>query len=92
MRFEWDPEKAALNLRQHGVSFEQGSTVFGDALEMTIHDPDHSEDEERWLTMGLSSDGQLLVVWHTHRGDDVYRIIGTRRATPKERRTYEFGE
>ena len=91
MRFEWDPEKAVSNLRQHGVSFEQGSTVFEDPLEITIDDPDHSEEEERWLTMGCSRDGLLLVVCHTDRGD-VCRIIGTRRATPRERRTYESGE
>ena len=91
MRFEWDPEKAAANLIKHGVSFEEASTVFGDRLATTVIDPDHSVDEERLLTTGLSNKGRLLIVWHTDQGE-VIRIIGTRQATPKERRIYESGE
>jgi uncharacterized DUF497 family protein len=89
---KWDPGKAASNLAGHGVSFEEAATVFDDWLATTIHDPDHSDGgEERWLTTGLSSNGRLVIVWHTDRGD-VVRIIGARLATPNERRTYESGE
>lgn len=91
MRFAWDPQKAASNLTRHGVSFEEASTVFGDALATTISDRDHSRGEERWLTTGLSGNDRVLIVWHTDRGGAV-RIIGARLATPNERRTYESGE
>jgi len=91
VRFEWDPEKAASNLTRHGVSFDEASTVFGDPLAITIVDPDHSVDEERWLTKGVSLQRRVLIVWHTDRGCTV-RIIGARQATPNERRTYESGE
>lgn len=91
MRFEWGPAKAAANLADHGVAFEEAETVFGDVLADTILDKAHSVDEERWLTMGMSNRGRLLVVWHTDRGE-VIRIIGARPATPRERRVYESGQ
>ena len=91
MQFEWDAEKAASNLGRHGVSFEEASTVFGDPLATTIIDPDHSDDEERWLTTGTSAEGRTVIVWHTNR-DEAVRIIGARLATSAERRTYESGE
>lgn len=91
MRFEWDPEKAAANLARHGVSFEEASTVFGDALATTIPDHDHSMGEERWLTTGRSDHDRVLIVWHTDR-EDAVRVIGARQATPNERRTYESKE
>jgi uncharacterized protein len=91
MRFEWDSEKAASNLAKHGVSFDEASTVFGDPLATTIADPDHSVDEERFLTTGLSTQQRVVIVWHAE-GEDVIRIIGTREATPHERRIYESGE
>ena len=91
MQFEWDPEKAALSLSKHGVSFDEASTVFGDPLATTVPDPDRSESEERLFTTGLSSRPRVLIVWHTER-DDTVRIIGARAATPRERRTYESGE
>ena len=91
MRFEWDPEKAAASLVEHGVSFDEASTVFGDPLATTVEDLEHSEGEERFLTTGLSSRHRVVIVWHTDRGDAV-RIIGAREATPRERRTYESGE
>jgi uncharacterized protein len=91
MRFEWDPEKAAANLANHGVSFEEASSVFGDPLATTISDPDHSVGEERFFTTGLSRQQTVLIVWHTER-KDVIRIIGAREATPRERRIYESGE
>jgi uncharacterized DUF497 family protein len=88
MRFEWDPAKAVRNLRKHGVSFEEASTVFYDPLAVTGADPDHSEGEERLITFGVSSAKRLLVVSHTERGD-VIRIISARPATRGEKRIYE---
>jgi uncharacterized DUF497 family protein len=90
MEFEWDSDKAARNLGKHGVPFGEAATVFGDPLAITFADPDHSGDEDRFLTFGHSADGQLLVVSHTDR-DDRTRIISSRRATRKERRVYEQG-
>ena len=90
MRIEWDPAKAANNLRKHGVSFEEASSVFYDPLAVTGADPDHSETEERLVTFGMSPDGQLLVVSHTERGEAI-RIISARTATRTERRIYEEG-
>ena len=91
MRFEWDPRKAAANLAKHGVSFDEASTIFGDPLATTVMDPDRLESEERLLTTGLSERPRVLIVWHTEV-DDAVRIIGARKATPRERRTYESGE
>jgi uncharacterized DUF497 family protein len=88
MDFEWDDQKAARNLAKHGVSFYEAATVFGDPLAMTYYDPDHSQDEDRFLTFGHSDAGQLLVVSHTDR-DDRVRIISARRATRRERKAYE---
>ena len=90
LRFEWDPEKAHRNLSKHQVSFSEAATVFGDPLSRTFCDPDHSIDEERYVTMGLSRSGKLLVVAHTDRGDRV-RIISARKATRKESNYYEQG-
>ena len=90
MQFAWDPKKAASNLRDHGVTFEEASSVFGDALAITFDDPDHSEGESRLLTFGLSEQGRLLVVSHTERRGLV-RIISARRATRTERKIYEEG-
>lgn len=91
MKFEWDPEKAVSNLAAHGVSFEDASTVFGDPLAATIPDPDHSVEESRSITLGLSAGGSLLVVVHTDREDRV-RIISARAATRGEQKRYEEGE
>ncbi len=88
MEFEWDSEKAVRNLAKHGVSFQEAGTVFGDPLAITFADPDHSDDEDRYLTFGHSIDGRLLVVSHTDRGDRT-RIIGARPASHRERKTYE---
>ena len=88
MQFAWDPKKAVSNLRDHGVTFEEASSVFGDALAITFDDPDHSEGESRLLTFGLSEQGRLLVVSHTERRGLV-RIISARRATRPERKIYE---
>ena len=88
MRFQWDPVKAAANLFKHDVSFEEAATVFRDPLSATALDPDHSRDEERFVTFGVSTSGRLLVVAHADR-DDTIRIINARPATPGERRAYE---
>ena len=90
LTFEWDRRKADLNRKKHGVSFDEAATVFGDSLSLTIEDPLHSAGEERFVTIGDSTQGRLLVVIHTDRGDTV-RIISARLATPRERKTYEEG-
>ena len=89
--FDWDPEKARKNLAKHGVSFEEAMTVFLDPLAGTTPDPVHSDEEERWYTVGMSGRGRLAVVWHAERGDNV-RIIGARLPRPTERRRYEEGQ
>ena len=88
MRFEWDPKKAAANLADHKISFDDASTVFGDPLAVTIDDPDSSRDENRLITTGLSENWKLLVVAHTYE-EGVIRIISARRATKNERKQYE---
>ncbi|MBC8132219.1 MAG: BrnT family toxin [Deltaproteobacteria bacterium] len=87
MRFKWDPEKARNNLVKHGVSFEEAATAFGDPLAFTRFDPDHSDEEDRFLLLGATSEARLVVVSHTNRADDI-RIISARVATRRERRTY----
>jgi len=88
LAFEWDSRKARSNLAKHGVGFEEGSTIFGDPLSLTIPDPDHSLHEERYITMGTAFTGKLLVVVHTERGDNI-RIISARPASRRERKVYE---
>jgi uncharacterized DUF497 family protein len=88
--FEWDEDKARQNLQKHGVSFEEAATVFGDTLSLTIEDPLHSMEEQRFVTIGLSLRHRVLVVVHTDRGGDV-RIISARVATRRERKGYEEG-
>jgi uncharacterized protein len=88
LHFEWDAAKDALNREKHGVSFEEASTVFSDALSITIADPDHSEGEFRFATMGVSVHNRVIVVIHTDR-DETIRLISARIATPRERRNYE---
>lgn len=89
--FDWDPEKAESNLRKHGVSFEEGSTVFGDPLALLMKDPDHSLEEERYLLLGMSIRQRLLVVAFAER-PPLTRLISARRATRTERRRYEEEE
>ena len=90
MQYEWDPPKAALNLRKHGVSFDEAATVFLDQLAVSGADPDHSLGESRYITFGMSSLGKLLAVSHTYRPGGV-RIISARRDTRFERNMYEEG-
>jgi uncharacterized protein len=90
VRFEWNRGKAARNLVKHGVSFEEAATVFRDPLSVAGADPDHSFDEERFITFGVSTSGRLLVVATTERGDTI-RIICARPVTAGERTIYEEG-
>jgi hypothetical protein len=88
MKFVWDQRKASANRRKHKISFDEASTVFGDSLSATIPDPHHSVGEHRFITMGLSSTGRLLVVSHTEVNGSI-RIINARRATRHEKSQYE---
>jgi uncharacterized protein len=88
LRFEWDSTKARSNIANHGVSFDEASTAFQDALSITISDPLHSAEEERFVLIGHSCRNRLLVVVHTERGNRI-RIISARRATRREREHYE---
>ncbi len=86
--FEWDRNKARRNLKIHGVSFDEASTAFKDTLSLTIRDPLHSDEEDRFILIGNSGRNRLLVVVHTERGENI-RIISARKATKKERKQYE---
>jgi len=88
LKFEWDRRKAVLNIKKHGVSFEEAATAFGDPLSVTIHDPKHSDDEDRFLLLGETQDKKLVVVAHTDRKDTI-RLINARPATRHEREDYE---
>lgn len=90
MIFEWNPDKARSNHRKHGISFEEAATVFNDSLSVTFPDPDHSIGESRYVIIGISKCGQLLIVAHTDQGETI-RIITARKATRPERRFYEQG-
>ena len=91
MTFDWDPRKAQSNLKKHGVSFTEATTVFLDPLALTFDDPDHSADEQRLITIGSSSAGRVLVAAHADSGEKV-RIISARRATRKESHGYQEGD
>jgi uncharacterized DUF497 family protein len=86
--FEWDADKSKSNQSKHGVSFDEAMTVFSDPLASTIYDPDHSDDEDRYISLGLSGEARLLVVSFTDR-DDRIRIISARVANRRERKQYE---
>ena len=88
MTYEWDPVKAAANVRKHGVSFAEAASVFLDPVALTFTDPDHSEDEARAITIGRSARHRVLFVAHTERADRI-RIISARRATRREQEQYE---
>ncbi len=90
MLFEWDRRKAKSNLKKHDISFQEAATVFGDALAITFDDPDHSVNEHRFLTFGLSRTGKAIIVSHTER-DKSMRIISARLMTKRERKIYEEG-
>lgn len=88
MEFEWDPQKAATNLTKHGISFYEAATVFADSLAVTYFDPDHSIEEDRYLTFGSTLYGELVIVSHTDRSSRT-RIISARRMTRREKKQYE---
>ena len=90
--FEWDPEKAKLNMRKHDVSFEEAATVFHDPNSITIFDEDHTEKEERWITIGISVSGRLVIVCHTYfeLSEDtvILRVYSARKTTSTEKKQY----
>ena len=88
MKFEWDRDKEKGNIKKHAISFDEAVTVFYDPLSATFADPDHSIEEDRFVTIGYSSQGRLFVVSHTERGDTI-RIISARPATVSERKRHE---
>jgi uncharacterized DUF497 family protein len=88
IEFEWDPEKAEINRRKHGVGFPEAATIFRDPLGITIFDPDHSTGEDRYITIGVSDRGRVVMVAHTDRGQ-ITRVISARELTRAERREYE---
>lgn len=90
VQFAWDSDKAVANVQKHGVTFAEAQTVFGDPLSLTFPDPDHSVGEARWIDIGRSVQGRLLVVVYTERMDQIW-IISSREATRQERRRYEEG-
>jgi len=88
VNFEWDPGKARQNRRKHRVSFQEAATVFGDPLAVTYPDPDHSISEQRFITVGVSGAGRVLIVAHVDRHESI-RIISARKTTQRERKHYE---
>ena len=90
MEFAWDPKKAAVNIRKYNVAFQEAATVFGDPLAVTFEDPDHSVNENRQITFGLSLQKRLIIVSHTERGGRT-RIISARLMDGNERKIYEEG-
>ena len=90
LRFEWDEAKNAANIEKHGVSFDEAQTAFHDTEAIRFHDPDHSESEDRFLLLGLSTRPRVLIVCHCYRSDDeVIRLISARKANKTERNDYE---
>jgi uncharacterized protein len=91
--FEWDPNKAKINFRKHKVCFEHAASVFNDSNMVSIYDPEHSENEERWVTIGIDKNGYIIVVCHTFKEESKnivkIRIFSARKATPNEKRQYQ---
>lgn len=90
MKFEWDKQKAKSNLSKHGISFEEAQTVFDDPLYVDFYDPDHSEDENPYITVGESSNSRVLLISYTERGDKI-RLISARQVTKQELIAYQEG-
>ena len=88
MEFEWDPKKNEANIRKHGVTFSEAATVFSDVLSITVPDPDHSQEEGRYIIIGMSGQNRLVMVAHMERGECI-RIISARELTRSEKRSYE---
>ena len=92
MKFDWDPDKNEINLKKHGVSFDEAETVFENERAVTIYDEDHSDDEDRFKIIGMSRKLRELTVCHCYRsGEEITRIISARRATKNESKLYERG-
>ena len=89
LRFEWDARTATANLKKHGISFEEAKSVFFDERAKLIDDPDHSEDEDRFILLGLSHSLRIVVVCHCYRDENVIRIISARKATVRELKEYK---
>jgi uncharacterized DUF497 family protein len=89
LTFEWNINKSVSNIRKHGVSFDEAKTVFTDEYARLINDPDHSQDEDRFILLGVSIDSKLLVVCHCIREAGCIRIISARKAGKQERKVYE---
>ncbi len=92
MKFEWDIKKEKRNIKKHGISFEQASYVFGDPFSLSMYDPDHSEDEDRYILIGKSRNEVILTVVHTFRNQDgieMVRVISARKVTQKEKKIYQ---
>ena len=89
LNFDWDEKKNSSNFRKHGVTFDEAKTVFADELGRLIHDPDHSEEDDRFILVGMSSHLRLLVVCHCEISSDTIRIISARKAEKNERKQYE---
>ena len=89
--FEWDESKAIANWRKHKVSFEEATTVFNDPFLATFPDAAHSDDEQRYISIGASNEGSIIIIVHTDRGPNI-RIISCRKATSSERKVYEEGK
>ena len=93
MQFEWDEHKNRINIEKHGISFSEASTVFYDENAVLFDDPDHSEQEDRFLIIGFSQKARICIVSHCYRGDDdVIRIISARKATKRESEAYNYGQ
>ena len=90
LTFEWDENKSKHNLKKHGIDFEEAKTIFNDPFAITIDDPDHSVEEVRFLDIGFSSKGRILVAWYTEKNDNI-QIIGCRKAIRSERKMHEKG-
>jgi uncharacterized DUF497 family protein len=92
MKFEWDPDKAARNLKRHGISFAEATSAFGDPLSLTVDDPDHSVGEHRFILIGQTHTGRLVVVCHVALDDDeTIRLISARLPSRREQKSYETG-
>ena len=92
MKFEWDPNKETINIKKHGVSFEQAAYVFADQFSLSMFDDEHSNQEDRWVILGKSNNEMILLVVHTFRNcenEETVRIISARKATKNEERTYK---
>jgi uncharacterized protein len=90
MKIEWDPRKAKLNLKKHGVAFEEAATALSDPMAVTGADPDHSDYEDRYITFGVSAKNRVIVVSHTEEGETI-RLISARKGSKGERKLYEEG-